>query len=359
MTADPHPTEASDRTLVLGAQPIGPQMPGLDPFLFAAYHDDAYPAGNGRLGLSAPQRAGREPGMDFSRRDGFSLYHGDAVPGFPGHPHRGFETVTIVRRGLVDHADSLGASARYGEGDVQWLTTGRGVQHSEMFPLLHTERANPLELFQIWLNLPARAKLAPPGFSMFWAEDIPRASVTDADGRRAEVEVIAGDYLAPGARPVRALAPPPDSWASQPEAEVAIWVLRLDPGARLMLPAASARARRALYFVQGDQLRVGAQGFAQRAMVEVRADRPTPLANPGSDVAELLVLQGRPLGEPVAARGPFVMNTPAELAQAVRDYQQTGFGGWPWPSPAPTLGHAPRFARHPDGRLAHPPAARG
>ena len=90
--------------------------------------------------------AGRDIGQDFSRKDGWSMYHGSSVPGFPAHPHRGFETVTIVRKGLIDHADSLGAKARF----------GRGVVHSEMFPLLDQSAPNPLELFQIWLNLPAR-----------------------------------------------------------------------------------------------------------------------------------------------------------------------------------------------------------
>ena len=115
----------------------------VDPFLFCVHHDDAYPRGNAQLGPSA-SLAGRAIGQDFSRKDGWSMYHGAAVPGFPAHPHRGFETVTVVRQGLVDHADSLGAAARYGDGDVQWLTAGRGIVHAEMFPLLSAERPNPL-----------------------------------------------------------------------------------------------------------------------------------------------------------------------------------------------------------------------
>ena len=107
------------------------------------------------------------------------MYHGKTVPGFPSHPHRGFETVTIVRRGRVDHSDSLGASARFGDGDVQWLTAGRGIVHAEMFPLLDMAAPNPLELFQIWLNLPARSKMVEPYFTMFWGPTIPRVRLTD------------------------------------------------------------------------------------------------------------------------------------------------------------------------------------
>jgi redox-sensitive bicupin YhaK (pirin superfamily) len=83
---------------------------------------------------------GRRLGADFEGLDGWSMYHGRTIPGFPQHPHRGFETVTVVRRGLLDHSDSLGATARYGEGDVEWLTAGRGILHAEMFPLVHRDR---------------------------------------------------------------------------------------------------------------------------------------------------------------------------------------------------------------------------
>jgi redox-sensitive bicupin YhaK (pirin superfamily) len=348
-----------DDTLIVAAQALGATLPGIDPFIFGAYHQDRYPPGNGQLGPDATLLQGRDIGMDFSSQDGWSMYHGDGVPGFPAHPHRGFETVTIVRKGLVDHADSLGATARYGEGDVQWLTTGRGVQHAEMFPLVLEERGNTLDLFQIWLNLPARNKMAPPDFTMFWAHDIPRVTQANVHGRRSEVEVIAGDYApadaaAAGQALVKALPPPPHSWASEPGADVAIWIVRLEPGASLTLPAASAQARRALYLTTGSGLAVGEHRFDQRVMVEVRADRPAPLRNDGNAVIEVLMLQARPIGEPVAARGPFVMNSQQELAQAIHDYQRTEFGGWPWPSRAHTHGQAGRFAQHPDGRVERP-----
>src|SRR5205085_2160084 len=103
-----------------------------------------------------------------------------------------FETVTVVRRGLLDHSDSLGAAARFGGGDVQWLTAGKGVIHSEMFPLLNRSEPNPLELFQIWLNLPKADKLVEPHFSMLWNHVIPRYVERDAQGRTTEVALVAG-----------------------------------------------------------------------------------------------------------------------------------------------------------------------
>ena len=171
--ADPVTHSSTDP--VLQAVPLGAQWPTIDPFLFCAHHDDAYPAGTDALGPDA-ELTGREIGADFAGVDGWNMYHGQVVPGFPQHPHRGFETVTYVRRGFIDHADSLGAAARFGRGDVQWLTAGKGVVHSEMFPLLDSEGPNDLELFQIWLNLPADDKMAEPYFTMLWHDDIPQVA---------------------------------------------------------------------------------------------------------------------------------------------------------------------------------------
>lgn len=335
---------------ILAIKPLGFTWDTVDPFLFCAYHDDAYPVANAQM---APQAslAGRDIGQDFSRKDGWSMYHGRTVPGFPSHPHRGFETVTIVRKGLIDHSDSLGARARFGQGDVQWLTAGQGVVHSEMFPLLNTAAPNPLELFQIWLNLPAVNKMAAPYFTMFWADRIPHATVADAHGRETEVAVIAG-RLQQAEAP---LAAPPASWAAQADADVAIWTLRMAPGARWTLPpAASAATRRQLYFFKGSSVDVAGHPVRQHGAIELRGDAAVELGN-GDRESEFLLLQGRPIGEPVAQHGPFVMNTRAEIMQAFEDYQRTQFGGWPWPDTAPVHGRDPaRFARHPDGREEHP-----
>jgi redox-sensitive bicupin YhaK (pirin superfamily) len=343
---------------ILSIKPLGFTWETVDPFLFCAYHDDAYPKGNAQLGPQA-SLAGRQMGQDFSRQDGWSMYHGQTVPGFPAHPHRGFETVTIVRKGLIDHSDSLGAQARFGGGDVQWLTAGHGVVHSEMFPLLQADVDNPLELFQIWLNLPAKDKMAAPYFTMLWAEQIPRQVLTDAHGRDTEVAVIAGrlqEADAPAQASLAPLAPPPNSWAAHLEADVAIWTIRMDAGATWTLPPATGEGtRRTLYFFKGNAVTVAGEPITQHGALELRADAEVILHNNGSMEAEFLLLQGRPIGEPVAQYGPFVMNTKAEISQAIADYQRTQFGGWPWPDEAPVHGREPvRFALHPDGREERP-----
>jgi quercetin 2,3-dioxygenase len=138
----------------LGAGP----MPTLDPFLFCVYHKDHYPPGNHEM--EAP-RTGN--GSDFDASAPYRMYHGETIPGFPQHPHRGFETITATMEGIIDHADSVGNAGRYGMGDVQWMTAGRGCVHSEMFPLLKQSADNPTRFFQIWLNLPAAKKMVDPG----------------------------------------------------------------------------------------------------------------------------------------------------------------------------------------------------
>jgi redox-sensitive bicupin YhaK (pirin superfamily) len=329
--------------VVLRVSPLGFPWATLDPFLFCVHHDDAYPAGDERMAPAA-SLAGRDLGQDFAGKDGWRMYHGEVVPGFPQHPHRGFETVTIVRRGFIDHSDSLGATARFGQGDTQWLTAGRGVVHSEMFPLLQRDQPNPLELFQIWLNLPRASKMVDPYFTMFWSNGVP---VHRAPG--VEVMVIAGRLgeLAPP-------PPPPDSWGSRPDSDLAIWTLKLAPGASWTLPPANAGSNRTLYVFRGAGLRVEGRAIPASSAIQLRADAPARLEAQGEEL-ELLLLQGKPIGEPVVQHGPFVMNTPAEIQRAFLDYRQTQFGGWPWPDDAPVHEREQgRFAKHPDGRIDEP-----
>ncbi len=332
------------RPVVLDTVPLGFQWPALDPFLFAVHHDDLYPPGNEAQGPAA-SLAGRTLGNDFEPRDGWRMYHGEVVPGFPQHPHRGFETVTIVRRGFIDHSDSLGATARFGQGDVQWLTAGRGIVHSEMFPLVDPVNANHVELFQLWLNLPAAHKHVAPYFSMFWGRDLPRVVAPGV-----EVSVVAGHL-----GDVRAPKPPPDSWAAQADSDVAIFTGKLQPGAAWTLPAAKPGTNRVLYFFAGTKLDLGGTRISRGTGALLVPGVEVPLSN-GEGEAEFLLLQGRPIGEPVAQHGPFVMNTRAEIAQAFSDYQRTQFGGWPFKRDDPVHPREqPRFARHGDGRVEEAP----
>jgi len=323
---------------------LGMPWVGLDPFIFTVHHVDHYPAGNDIQGPAA-LLVGRMLGSDFSYRDGWSMYHGKRVPGFPQHPHRGFETVTVVRKGFIDHSDSLGATARFGRGDTQWLTAGGGIQHSEMFPLVSTTGPNELELFQIWLNLPPRSKMVPPYFRMLWSEEIPTIV---ADGGQATIDVIAG-HLAGH----RAPSPPPDSWASQTATDFGIWLIRIAPDGAWTLPGAPSGINRMLHFFDGDDVDVAGTRLGKDTGVRLRDEADAPIRNHGGP-AEFLLLQGRPIGAPVFQMGPFVMNTPEEISQAMIDYRTTAFGGWPWPTIEPVHDRTQgRFAIHADGRVEH------
>lgn len=325
--------------------PLGFPWETSDPFLFCVHHEDFYPEGNDNMG---PQGSleGRNLGNDFNIKDGFRMYHGTSVPGFPAHPHRGFETVTIAKKGLIDHSDSLGAAGRFGNGDVQWMTAGKGVQHSEMFPLLNQKEANPLELFQIWLNLPRAKKMAEPHFAMLWHEDIPVFKHTDAENKRTSVDVIAGHI-----DEVRAPDPAPDSWAADPTNEVAIWTIKMDANARWKLPKASAGINRTVYFYKGSTLQLAGQNIPLYHAVKLHADKEVLLEN-GTEVSKLLLLQGKPIAEPVVQHGPFVMNTAQEIQNTMNVFAATQFGGWPWPAADHVHPREKgRFAKFADGRV--------
>lgn len=325
--------------------PLQNQWPGIDPFLFTAHHRDDYPAADGESMRPDAPLTGRNIGQDFSGRDGRSMYHGATVPGFPQHPHRGFETVTVALEGFIDHSDSLGATARFGQGDTQWLTAGAGISHSEMFPLLNAEDRNPLELFQIWLNLAPEDKDADPHFDMFWAEDTPIVERGD-DGAKARFRVIAGEIDG-----VRALTPPPRSWAARPENHVAIWIVTLDPGASTELPAFDESAVRTLYNYGGALTVDGQKLGYDAAVLEPAAVTVTA----GDEGAAFLVLQGRPIGAPVVQQGPFVANTREGIIDAIQDYRASRFGQWHLDSDGPVLPHGEgRVARYPDGEIHRP-----
>jgi redox-sensitive bicupin YhaK (pirin superfamily) len=320
--------------------PLGFPWQTRDPFLFAVYHLDHYPKGNEAMG-PADSLEGRNLGNDFTIKDGWRMYHGTTIPGFPYHPHRGFETITIVNKGFCDHSDSLGAAGRFGEGDVQWMTAGRGVQHSEMFPLLNTDKDNPLELFQIWLNLPSSAKFVAPHFKMLWHEDIP--ILQEKNGR---VKIIAGNY-----KGTKAPAPAPDSWAADEANEVAILNIHIDANSTYELPRSNSKLTRMLYFYEGPEIKISDENVKQGHGIELDASSDTQI-HTGNKKTHFIMLQGKAIDEPVVQHGPFVMNTQEEIRATMKEYGLTQFGGWPWRHADNVHEKAKgRFALYPDGTL--------
>jgi len=326
-------------------RPLGFPWQTQDPFIFCAYHEDNFPNGKPDMSPDA-SLGGRNIGQDFQGKDGWNMYHGDTIPGFPSHPHCGFETVTIVQKGLVDHADSLGAAGRFGNGDVQWMTAGSGVQHSEMFPLLDEINPNPFLLFQLWLNLPKASKKVPPHFAMLWSENIPLISAKDETGKETSITLIAGkltEHQAP--------TPAPDSWAANPDNEVHIYTIKMEAGATWTLPKASAGINRSLYFFKGNKIKIGDHTIDNQNIVDLIPNQPTTIHN-GDQEANFLFLQGRPIDEPVVQYGPFVTNSNAEVQQVIAEYQKTQFGGWPWPKSDQVHDKSKgRFAKHADGNV--------
>lgn len=225
------------------------------------------------------------------------------------HPHRGFETVTIVYAGEVEHRDSTGAGGSIGPGDVQWMTAGRGIVHEEFHGRDYARRGGPFEMLQLWVNLPAKDKRVAPAYQGITATQIPHVTLPDAAGT---VRVIAGE-LQGVAGPARSFSP------------INLWDLRLAAGrpVRLSVPAGHTTA----LFVLKGALRVDGSdtvvGEAELAVLEREGD--TLQIEAVAD-ATVLLLGGEPLNEPVVGQGPFVMNTPAEIRQAFVDYQSGQFG---------------------------------
>lgn len=305
--------------------------PTKDPFLFCVHHKDNYPNANNKMGPNA-SLDNRNIGNDFSNSNGWSMYHGSVIPGFPRHPHRGFETVTIVEKGIIDHSDSLGFSARYGDGDVQWLTAGDGIQHSEMFPLFNKGDNNPIDFFQIWINLEAKKKRVKPNFSMFWKDEIPKIITIDKNNIETEILLIAGEYSSK-----QAPKSPPDSWASNNENNVNIWKIKMNGKAQWELPKVEKQIIRTLYIYHGSGVIINGQTIESGNMIDINTSENILISELNSGT-ELLLLQAKPIQEPIVKYGPFVMNTKAEIQEAFDDYQATGFGHWTWADDDPIHG---------------------
>ncbi|KAI9366176.1 RmlC-like cupin domain-containing protein [Zopfochytrium polystomum] len=321
-----------------------------NPFLFCVYHKDNYPAGNAKM--EAPKRGN---GADFNPDAPYRMYHGDRIPGFPQHPHRGFETFTCTMDGIVDHTDSLGCAGRYGKGDAQWMTAGSGIVHGENFPLINDSAPNPLRFFQIWVNLPSKSKMVDPGQVMHWAEEIPKFH---SDDGKVAITVWAGEVEG-----LKALPPNPNSWAADPANDVHVLHLVLQPGGSYTLPAPAAGSDRSLYVVEGprdaSKVQIAGESVGIMKYVYTRQGAEVNIAHKGDQTdpaLEILVLQGKPIQEPVARYGPFVMNTRDEIMQAFADYRKTQFGGWPWDEDAVVFPREKTRFLSVKGKTTHPPS---
>jgi len=228
--------------------------------------------------------------------------------GVAAHPHRGFETVTIVYQGEVDHRDSTGAGGHIGPGDVQWMTAASGIMHEEFHSEAFTRQGGMLEMVQLWVNLPARDKMADPRYQTLLDADIPKVALDDGAGT---VRVIAGELQ--GHRgPARTFTP------------MDVWDIRLSQGGRtqFVLPEGSTLA---LVLLRGTLL-VNDSRIAGEAQVAVFARAGTRIAIEAKSDATLLLLSGEPIDEPIVGQGPFVMNSQTEIAKAIADFSNGRFG---------------------------------
>ncbi len=239
----------------------------------------------------------------------------DFAPAEPGrrrgvgeHPHRGFETVTIVYSGQVEHRDSTGAGGIIGPGDVQWMTAAGGIVHEEFHGPDFAREGGRFEVIQLWVNLPATDKMATPGYQGITDEQIPRAVLADGAGT---VRVIAGEYGGVQG-PARTFTP------------MDLWDLRLNPGARIELAVPDGQTT-AVFVLRGQVELDGGEsvGEARLAVFDRDGDR---LALAASAQTTLLLLSGQPILEPIAGYGPFVMNTEAEIRRAMTDYSSGRMG---------------------------------
>ncbi len=232
-------------------------------------------------------------------------YGPNEAVGAPDHPHRGFETVTYALAGEFEHEDSAGHRGVLGAGDVQWMTAGAGIIHSEMPSRRIREQGGRVHGFQIWVNLPARLKMTRPRYQEVPGQKIPQAA--SADGK-ARVRVVAGEAL--GAKAVIDTQTP-----------IVFQDWSLDPGADVTVPVASNQ--NALAYVFEGSARVGDRDVAEGQLAVLGSGDAVRLRGGN---ARLLLLAGEPLRERVAQYGPFVMNSDEELVQAVRDFQSGRMG---------------------------------
>ena len=226
------------------------------------------------------------------------------------HPHRGFETVTIVYDGEVEHRDSTGNGGVIGPGDVQWMTAGSGILHEEFHSTGYAQRGGPFEMVQLWVNLPRKDKMAAPGYQGITDAQIPSVALPEGGGR---IRVIAGEYE--GAKgPARTFTP------------MNVWDVRLDAGKAAQLPQPEGWTVQVV--VLAGTVLVNDTVLREKQMVTLDT-AGTGVAIEANSDARLLLLAGEPIDEPVVGYGPFVMNSQQEIMQAIEDFNGGRFGRMP------------------------------
>lgn len=257
------------------------------------------------------------PRMDMKRMDPFILLDYNSKYEFPAsnspkgvgvHPHRGFETVTIAYKGKVEHHDSSGGGGVIGEGDVQWMTAASGVLHKEYHETEWSKKGGEFQMVQLWINLPAKDKMSPPKYQSLVNSEMAKVELTDNAGL---VEVIAGEYNG-------------TKGSATTFSPLNIYNARLNKGGKAVFNLPS-NYNTALLVIEG--------GITVNGTEKVPTDNLVLMANDGeqfiieaTENAVILVLSGEPLNEPIAAHGPFVMNTQQELVEAFNDFNSGKFG---------------------------------
>ena len=224
------------------------------------------------------------------------------------HPHRGFETVTIVYDGEVEHRDSTGAGGTIGPGDVQWMTAAKGILHEEFHSPAFARRGGALEMVQLWVNLPAKDKMAEAGYQTIVDADIPVLPLANDAG---QLRLIAGEF-AGASGPARTFTP------------IDVWDLRLNPGKPVTLDLHAGR-NTALVILRGTLL-INGQEIARQGQLALFERDGRQVTLESNDDAKVLLLSGEPIDEPIVGHGPFVMNTEQEIHQAFADFQSGKFG---------------------------------
>ncbi len=268
---------------------------------------DGFPV-HGMFGYNGPDVAERSPFLMLDYAAPIRFEPTRQRRGVGQHPHRGFETVTIVYDGEVEHRDSTGKGGLIGPGDVQWMTAGRGILHEEFHSADYARRGGPFEMVQLWVNLPAEDKMTAPGYQAITDAQIPSLTLPGDAGR---VRVIAGSFDG-HVGPARTFSP------------MNVWDLRLGAGKAARLPQPDGWST--MVVVLDGAVQVNGETLLRRAQMGVLSAEGTDVTIEANDDAKLLLLAGEPIDEPVVGYGPFVMNTQAQIAEAIADFNSGRFG---------------------------------